>query len=701
MEKDLNRSSRREHYRHALLLLIAVSLAYWPLVTGSFALKNDSLVYFLPYRYHVSEAIRQGHFPWWNPYLYTGLPLHSDIQSGVWNPLVMIISLFTTYNMTVLQAELLIYLWLAALGMYALTRALGSSSKVSLLSGIIYACCGFMTDSAGIMPWITAAAYLPFVFLYFYRLYISPSLAASARLALALCLLLTAGYPSFFIFCLYLLLLLTAVLCINRWRRKNIWPFSRHLGYSALLLLLISSPALLSWIDFFPYYDRGSGATLEGALSNSFPPFSSISYLFPAAVAREHPLIRTDLSARNASIGIFLFLFWIVALLSGRITPRNKLLLSCLLFCFLFSLGDATPLRAWCHRFLPLMDTFRHPASMRIFTTIAMLLIAAPALDQLWQRSSGILKKTKWVSFSLILLFVMLLAYFIPGSQLSALPWRQPGKALLDALSFNDMILLQGSLQAACLLLFVYLLAKQKFALMGWLIAVNALLLCWMELPFTVVSRSSAKDINSFIGSFPRGYPLPDLAAPVGTDVYAGQAEGLPYGYSNFYNKKITVQDHIVSPTVSSAYFRFLEDKELRTSLKARPFLYWQGQELWQDTAASSLISPTQGITLEKFYSNGFTIRTQRSVTDSLHIFQQYHHGWQVRIDGEKARLSRSVITFMSVQVPAGRHTVQLTYRPADRIIVAMYIAGGVLMLVLAYLSIIFFQKKPAHEASL
>jgi hypothetical protein len=90
-------SGRLKHLQPYLLLLLITCIAYWPIAFHLFSLKNDALVYFLPYRYQVSETIQNGSFPWWNPYLYTGLPIHSDMQSGVWNPVVMLVSLILPF----------------------------------------------------------------------------------------------------------------------------------------------------------------------------------------------------------------------------------------------------------------------------------------------------------------------------------------------------------------------------------------------------------------------------------------------------------------------------------------------------------------------------------------------------------------------------------------------------------------------------
>ena len=55
------------HYKNYLLLLVIGLLAYWPLTLGIFSVKNDAIHYFLPYRFNISEAFRNGEFPFWSP----------------------------------------------------------------------------------------------------------------------------------------------------------------------------------------------------------------------------------------------------------------------------------------------------------------------------------------------------------------------------------------------------------------------------------------------------------------------------------------------------------------------------------------------------------------------------------------------------------------------------------------------------------
>lgn len=693
-----------------LLLLLITLIAYWPLTFHIFSLKNDALVYFLPYRYHISEAIQNGHSPWWNPYLYTGLPLHSDIQSGVWNPVVMFISLFTRYNLTVLQWELLFYLFIAATGMYKLVKEFGNGKTTALIAATAYLCCGFMTDSGSIIPWITSAAYLPFVFLYFYRLLNNPGLKTALKLSLALSLLLTAGYPSFFIYSFYILLTGFIIWLARHYKERAIKPVLGFSVVTVVLFLLTVSPAVLSWWDFFSSYARGSGASLTRIQTNAFPPFSSLSYLLPSAVSRNHPLLPTDMVARNASAGIFVLLFFLVAL-AGSLKPVYKFISGIILFTFLFSLGDATPVREWCHRFLPFMNTFRHPASMRVFTTIGIILMAAPALNIFLAAKNLANKKIKITGGAIGILLLGILIFYLFQSNLLHLIGREKGKALLDKFSFADIAVMQGMLQIAFISIFLLAISiwKKVKKYLPALMIINSIIFCWMALPFTFISQVKTSSVDHYITSFPAGYPLPDISNPV----MASDTDSLtasPLGQEKFYSKTIQIQDHIITPTINSRYINFLKDTLLRRALNNYPFAYFSDSTVLSTAALPGsgrivlfervgrgieINAHTTGtIALVKFEPNKIEFEITAANYGLLNLFQQYHHGWRAFEDNTEIPVFCSNRAFISVPVSAGTHIIQFRFGPHDFIRVAAYISLFTLLLISIFFTLQFLKKR-------
>jgi hypothetical protein len=681
----MNPSKQANSRRDYLVLLVVTLIAWWPLSLNFLSLKNDALVQYIAYRYHLSEAMQNGQLPFWSPYLYTGFPIHADMQGEVWNPIVLLLSGITRYNMSVFQWEVLIYLYLGAVGSYRLGSYLGWLSPTKLALAIAFVCCGYMTDSVSVVPWIPSAAFVPFIILYFLRLLERPSAIAGIKLSVAVSLQFLCGYPSFFIFLSYLLLFGFIAWAVKRWREGDKKIIRRAVSFLALaygLFVLLCSPALVSYYDFLPYYSRGSGLDWQKAQSNPFPPLHSFSYILANAFSKNDSGF-TDISMRNAYTGLFVFLFFVGGLF--RLRGFRLLVAALTAFSFLFSLGASTPVQEFSYRFLPFMDTFRHPGTIRVFTTIGILLLAAFQMDVFFRG-----EKQKWAVKAVYAIgagLIVLIGWLLFSGSIST-GWTLSGspagmKQLLDRLTFHDMLLFISLAQLAFVGLFLFYYRK-KFSTRVFVVlfALNSLVFGWIGLPFTAVSKERTAAVNGYIASFPDGYPLPDVRASVEAEVVSDTIVISPYGYHNFYNKKITIQDEIITPTLNSDYEDFLNRFDLRSSFTGVPFIF-VADTLRND----SLLYPAAGqyaIRVKSFKPNRFVFEVTSNGTGPLFIFQQYNHNWEAKVNGEETPVTKSNIAFMSVSVPQGRSTVEFSYRPVN-VYRGMMVSGLVILVLLYY----------------
>ena len=147
--------------RTFLVILLWTLLAYWPLTSCLFALKNDAINYFWPVRYSIVASIRSGHLPYWSPYIYMGYPLNADLQSGAFNPLLWFFSLLGNYSFYMLHVETWCYIFIACIGSYKLLQLAGLRKEVVLLLACMYPLIGFFTDSGQNIAWLANAAFLP------------------------------------------------------------------------------------------------------------------------------------------------------------------------------------------------------------------------------------------------------------------------------------------------------------------------------------------------------------------------------------------------------------------------------------------------------------------------------------------------------------------------------------------------------------
>ena len=460
--------------KYYVILLITGCLAYWPLTFHIFSLKNDAITYFLPWRFQISEAIQNGFFPYWSPYLYTGLPLHSDIQSGVWNPVVFMISSLSRYNMSLLEWETLFYILVAGIGFFKLCRFFLFDKNVCLVLSVSYMCCGFIIDSGSFIPWIASAAYLPFVFLFFLKTIRSPVLTNALKLAVSSSLLFLAGYPSFFIFSCYILLVVSAiylVICIKSKDSNYALRLVKQLTFAVCCGLVICSPALISYIEFFPDYARGHGMELKAAQVNPFAISNVVSYIFPQASYKLHTI--NDISSRNAYIGLLPFIFLVYSV-KNRYNIYQRTTLAITLACFLFSLGGATPVHGLLYHILPLTSGFRHPSTIRVFTSMGLLLLGGFGLNDHFTNNATRPPKKLLLSIVVLILSFILYAIIIGDVFHKLAPTfnsfgfdRLHIKQFLDSSSFSDWILISGIVQFFFILIILFTKKKQPVFIAG------------------------------------------------------------------------------------------------------------------------------------------------------------------------------------------------------------------------------------------
>ena len=366
--------------------------------------------------------------------------------------------------MNVLQWETLLYIIVAGVGFFKMCRLLFITQKVCLLLSVSYMCCGFIIDSGAFIPWIASAAYLPFTFLFFLRTIQYPALMNTIKLAISISLLFLAGYPSFFIFTLYILFFACTAqifICFKKKKRNYLYQLLKHLAIAFFSALIICSPALISYVEFLPYYNRGQGISLRVSQTNPFDFGNIVSCLFPQACyklnTKQHRI------SRNAYIGILPVLFIFLSL-KMKYGLYQQIILGITIVCFLFSLGAATPIQRLFYHILPLANAFRHPATIRLFTSMGLLLLGGFGLEYyINNKVASFLKQIIFTAIVLFLLFIAYMLFFDSGlhKRMSITSFHLTTidfKKFLDSSSFFDWIFITVFIQ----LLFLSLILLVK-----------------------------------------------------------------------------------------------------------------------------------------------------------------------------------------------------------------------------------------------
>ena len=244
-------------------------IVLWPLSSFLFSLKNDALTYYYPVRTLISDALNNGELPLWTPYINMGYPLHADMQSGAWSPVVWLFSFFTKYSLGAFHTELFFYLAAGAIGFYYLCRSYQWSKQISFIIAISYQFSGFITDSIQFFSCISSACYIPFIFLFVKKLIDHQQMKDAVFASLFIYLLFTGGYPALFIINFYFL---AAYFLFRFFQNNDKKIFVRKIALPILimiaLVILLDLPAIISFVSHLDYIERGHTQTLAFVLEN-------------------------------------------------------------------------------------------------------------------------------------------------------------------------------------------------------------------------------------------------------------------------------------------------------------------------------------------------------------------------------------------------------------------------------------------------
>jgi hypothetical protein len=684
------------------ILLIVCLVTYWPLTFHVYSLKNDAIIYFLPVRYQVSQSIFNGYFPLWSPYFTLGHPLHGDMQSGVWNPVVQLFSLFGPYTLYTLQIETLLYIYLCGVGMFFLLRYFSIHPLVNLLCATAYMLCGFNNDSGQFLLWISGSAFLPFVFLFYVRLLRSPGLYETCLFTFFLWLLFSTANPGEFIITVYML---TAMLLIKaaRVQKDKRVQFIKKIaglhGIAILLFVCLALPAIFSFAQFLPLAERGSGATYQAAMSNPLHPLLTIAYVAPMAIYDTTKFTITDGIERNSWFGLFTFIFFVSALFLKTKNKYFTYLKYAFLISFIFSLGELGVLRIIAYYTLPLMNTFRHPAMFKLFSTFFCILLAALYLQELQQRPA-IGKKHIMVFRALAIVMAGLgilallnihniyeaIVIFInnpaKGNSISLAL-----KAFKSGLSFYDLLFISLIIQLP-FLIFFYRFAIKNFQLRKLVYTgiLNCMVHAFIFTFFTVVKKDSAQQIQALINSHTRNdYPFPSLTSSVQQNSEDGMKYFKEIGTLNMYNKKIGRVNDFVTPSNLLVQREFWSNAALRDKVLQYPVIYQpdtacdlkdkaamhshtnKKMVFLTDSTYINQINHNTGnkaaFSINHFTPNAFHLTCNAKDSTFLVLCQNRYPFWQASIDGKKTPIITTNISFMGIAIPPGEHTLRFDFR--------------------------------------
>lgn len=669
-------------------------LCWWPLTFGLFSVKNDNLVVFLALRYNISEAIQSGNLPFWSPYINLGFPIHADLQSGAWNPVVLFLSLFGRYNISMLHAETILYTFLAGAGMYKLLCFFKTHTNTAFVFAFAYMVCGYISDVGGNnILFLASASYLPFVFCYALKTFRSYRSADALKTAVAFYFLFTSAYPFFFVAALYIVLTGALVSVITSAIHKNsgiVLSCFRMAALTGISFLLISLPALISYYELLPFYERGSDISLARTLQNSLELKSLSSYLLPQWPMKNTSL-ESDITMRNAYVGLVPLVLFMIWLFSKGKRKETLWFFAGVLFFFLYSLGPLTPVREWAYHFMPLMNYFRHPANARLLVSIGLLIIAVPMLQKV--EPVKLNKLVKGTAAAIGIILIALLFMNNTGSS-AAFHWPQLTsrlsiRELLNNLETTDYFLICIIIQLISIGAIIALSERKLINGLLVVTALNSFVFFQLSLPVTQVSSQSPSAINVRINNFPHGYPLPSLNHTIAENTVNDNSSMVIIGNENYYNKKPGFPEQNYNPTILTKTETLINDSTAFHGMMELPVAYLSGT----GSETSEILPKSEGSKLSfvSFNNNQFSFSVNADKPVNLCLQQNLLPGWKFELDHQSEKLYPANIAFMFARIPPGVHQAKFTYQPA-------YLIPAIIIALLAWMILMYLTGVRSHD---
>ncbi len=739
----------------AVLFLVTLGF-FWRILFTPDAWKpaggGDLVSFLFPIYRFAAASLKNGDLPLWNPHLYSGAPFLADMQTGMFYPLNQLLFLFVPdFPYKALECMAVLHVFLAGLFMYLCLRYLEPGRSLRLPAALVGAIAYMFSDlfivHFGNLNLIAVAAWLPLVFLLFWRGLRGRRLGLALAAGVALAISTLEGHLQITLYIGLALVLTTAVEALTSRHSWRGWGRSLlTLAITAGVAIGLAALVLLPAFEYARLSPRADLAYKEAARYSLIPGLLG-EMVVPALFSSREPELYWGVWDRVAVgyLGIFTLILAVLAVLLRR-GRRITLFVVLAVAAFLLALGGESVVHGWAYWLLPGFGQLRAPARAILLLDFALAALAALGLDRLLspldRRARATFERAwrvlLWFSGAALLLgaaWTYLVIYQAQDRD-PTLFWRvsAAGSGVIFAL-----LMLGASL--------AWLTARRSGRLRRGALAWLAVGLIYLDL-VTVGAYTDLGDrpptagfdhplIVQFLKSEPGFYRIdsrtdvwgtwqPNLALLAGLYDVSGVDNPLVVadvaryvqgtrGRSTQLYDLLGVRYVLGSKEVALNWDKFslaydgdptVNVYRNKTPLP-RAFTVHQAivaadhEDAWTrihqadfDPATTVVLESGQPLDQEPaFPSEAQVVRYEPKVLEIevnagaegyLFLSDPFYPGWRAEVDGQKVELLRADYAFRAVAVPAGRHQVTMAFRP-----VSWYLGLGISLLTVLILLVV------------
>lgn len=654
-------------------LSIVFLIAFSPIASFVFALKNDFFLGYFPPKFLLSETISSGQFPLWNPYISFGLPFYADMNGAYWNPITWIIALTTGYNAYTLTLELLLYVFLGGLGMFNLAKHFSSNNYVCTIAGMAFLCNGFVIGHLQHLNWISCSAFLPWCIWGILTINKNASIRNILLTVFSFFFLISASHPGMIIGSIYFFSALLIFILYRKYKDapgSNLKAALKHYTFLFLLLIILSAGLIASYLDILPHFARNSKVELGLSLAENTTLQSWVSLLLPFSTVKNESFFSNDIALRNNYTGLLLFCFFTLSLFSIK-TQLQRFFLFLGGGFLLLSLGSF--IKLFAANYFPLIGYVRVNGEFRIFAIISFIIVGTISLDSyLKNKTPKSEKKLLLTSRALFTIYVAAILFAIVRMALgetgnifslpATISWRDYLKSLITGLHFNEALLFQSLIQIILLFFMLRALRTNKIQTLVRISALDMIIATLLNLPFTGVGKVSVAEIHAIHKRSPAGIPTPKVEA-LKLHASIPNSDSALVGDWTFYNKQIGSPKAVLYPVKITNNLRFYDQlyKDSSLTVEDYPFVFLSTTidkpkfDRFQNLSQKDVVS---------FATNEIHLRFMASNSGYVVFLQNQYPHWYYRNGTVVSATEKAGVCFMAAPVQKGLNEVRFYFKP-------------------------------------
>ena len=435
-----------------LTLFFSSILFFFDLFTGKNLLTERDLgPYFIPPRFFWVESIKNGDFPLWNSFQFSGYPFLANPQYAILYPLNSLFFLLP-FDLA-FNAIIILHFFLGGLFTYLFLRDLKVSSTGSLISGLIFMLSGYLLSVHSLLTILLSSIWTPLIMMCFRRAIVRPGYKNEIFTAILISISFLGGgleivYGNFLVLFFMAIFSFPVSPCLHsgenekKRRLKRTWLGIRSLLITSLIFLFLSAIQLLPFLELFSHSIRGNGISYKEATIWSFAPKDFLLFFIPDAYGYFLDMKKYWVTQcwfktlYTGGLPFILSLIFFLAPLPHRgegikerplslseegdrvrgLGKDRKLYLALMLFSLFLSLGHYNPLYPLVFKYVPFFNGIRYPAKFLYIFIFILSVTAGLGFQRLTEVSKeGNSKKLKRVLITLSLGFGVFLLFLVLG----------------------------------------------------------------------------------------------------------------------------------------------------------------------------------------------------------------------------------------------------------------------------------------------